>query len=338
MLPRRLCTTVLAIPAGHPYVQRVRPDDVRLLADPTDPWWPHRALEPDHVAAVHDQVDLVHLHFGFEHRSAEQMSQWLDALDAHGLPLVVTVHDLRNPHLADNAPHERHLDLLLRRADVVTTLTPAAALQIEHRWGRRTVVVAHPPLLDHDTGRPATEAGVVGVTLKDRPSVAGPGELLPPVLDAVEASEGHLEVRLEPTADDALVAETEALLVGAPATVTVTPPSDDLSFAAELARLHVAVLAYRFGTHSGWLEACRDVGTRVVAPASGCYQDQWDQVVTYEVGDDGIDGPSLRRAVEHSLALGPLAAPDPTDQQVRLDEIVAAHSRIYRDLMANGRR
>ncbi|MGI8755975.1 MAG: glycosyltransferase [Acidimicrobiales bacterium] len=334
---RRSCTTVLAIPAGHPYVQRVRPDGVRILPDPTDPWWPHPGLEPDYVATVRNQVDLVHLHFGYEHRSAAQLAQWLDALDALGLPLVVTVHDLRNPHLADNVPHERHLDLLLRRADVVTTLTGAAARQIERRSQRRVVIVAHPPLLDHAGCRPATESGLVGVTLKDRPSVARPDEVLPPVLAAVVASGGHLEVRLEPTASGALAARAKALLSGAPATVTVAAPSDDAAFAAGLARLHVAVLAYRFGTHSGWLEACRDVGTRVVAPSSGCYRDQWDQVVTYDVGVDGVDSPSLRRAVEHSLALDPVPAPDPAEQEGRRDDIVAAHSRIYRDLMTDGR-
>ena len=43
---------------------------------------------------------------------------------------------------------------------------------------------------------------------------------------------------------------------------------------AYLGSLDVSVLPYRFGTHSGWLEACRDVGTTVVAPSCGYYDQQ----------------------------------------------------------------
>jgi hypothetical protein len=38
--------------------------------------------------------------------------------------------------------------------------------------------------------------------------------------------------------------------------------------------LDVSVLPYRFGTHSGWLEACHDLGTWVAAPDCGFYAQQ----------------------------------------------------------------
>ena len=38
--------------------------------------------------------------------------------------------------------------------------------------------------------------------------------------------------------------------------------------------IDVSVLPYRFGTHSGWLEACHDLGTAVVAPNCGYYREQ----------------------------------------------------------------
>lgn len=38
---------------------------------------------------------------------------------------------------------------------------------------------------------------------------------------------------------------------------------------AYLESLDVSVLPYRFGTHSGWLEACHDLGTTVIAPTCG---------------------------------------------------------------------
>ena len=49
-------------------------------------------------------------------------------------------------------------------------------------------------------------------------------------------------------------------------------PDDDLW--RYLASLDVSVLPYRFGTHSGWLEACRDLGTTVVAPSCGYFAEQ----------------------------------------------------------------
>ena len=36
----------------------------------------------------------------------------------------------------------------------------------------------------------------------------------------------------------------------------------------------MSVLPYRFGTHSGWLEACFDLGTAVIAPSCGFYRQQ----------------------------------------------------------------
>ena len=75
---------------------------------------------------------------------------------------------------------------------------------------------------------------------------------------------------------------------------------DDREQLAELLdRAHVAVLPYRFGTHSGWLELCRDRGTPVVAPSCGHFADAVGRTcVTY--GHDertGLDEESLRAAV-----------------------------------------
>ena len=63
----------------------------------------------------------------------------------------------------------------------------------------------------------------------------------------------------------------------------------------------MSVLPYRFGTHSGWLEACFDLGTAVIAPSCGFYGQQHPcGVFTYTV--DAFDADSLRAAVhaEHA--------------------------------------
>lgn len=320
------CPAILAIPSGHRYVQQIRPIDWRLIPDPTDPWWPHPALEPEFLRSVQASVDLVHLHFGFEHRRTSDLVDWLDCLDALALPLVFTVHDIHNPHLADNAPHEEHLSLLLARATTVLTLTPCAADAIAHRTARPAEVIAHPPMYEA-TPPEETEPGLVGVTFKNRPSAFG-RDLLAPIAAAARDRGGRVQARFDavaapsatpPTADVRAVVEVSS----------IDDPLDDDAFASHLAHLQVAVLPYRFGTHSGWLEACRDLGTRVVAPSTGCYQDQWDDVICFDPAPDRWAA-SVGRAVGEALDLDPVTPPSPRRQRERLASVRAAHAEVYR--------
>ena len=74
----------------------------------------------------------------------------------------------------------------------------------------------------------------------------------------------------------------------------------DAELFAYLASLDVAVLPYRFGTHSGWLEACRDLGTTVVAPSCGYYADQ-GPVVSYVNEEDRFDPDSFEQALAEAV-------------------------------------
>ena len=56
--------------------------------------------------------------------------------------------------------------------------------------------------------------------------------------------------------------------------VAVHPYFTDAELWDYLASLNVSVLPYRFGSHSGWLEACHDLGTEVIAPSCGFYREQ----------------------------------------------------------------
>ena len=100
--------------------------------------------------------------------------------------------------------------------------------------------------------------------------------------------------------------------------------------AASLQQLHVCVLPHRFGTHSGWLEACRDVGTAVVAPSCGFYAEQWAEVRT-AVHDEvhGLQEGSLSRAVEQALASSPPPPADPAWRAEQLDSVRRTHAEVY---------
>ena len=70
-----------------------------------------------------------------------------------------------------------------------------------------------------------------------------------------------------------------------------------------LSSLDVSVLPYRFGTHWGWLEACRDLGTAVIAPTCGYFADQ-APVLSYQHDEaglrPGVVGPGAEGGVRRS--------------------------------------
>ena len=61
------------------------------------------------------------------------------------------------------------------------------------------------------------------------------------------------------------------------------------------------MLPYRFGTHSGWLEACYDLGTPVLAPDCGFYAEQ------RPVPALRLDGPTRRGDADRGRARRPHA-------------------------------
>ncbi len=141
-------TRVLAIPSAHPYAERLRavgPDaerssvlhlsDPPVAGAPDGQWWPPPALDADWVHAHAGEVDVIHLHFGFDASSPDDLRRWVEALDGAGIPLVLTVHDLANPHFTDQTDHLARLDVLVPAAAAVITLTEGAAAQIRRAVG-----------------------------------------------------------------------------------------------------------------------------------------------------------------------------------------------------------
>jgi hypothetical protein len=93
----------------------------------------------------------------------------------------------------------------------------------------------------------------------------------------------------------------------------------------------VSVLPYRFGTHSGWLEACFDLGTAVVAPSCGFYAQQ-RPCLTYRHDESGLDGVSLADAVRRAHGSSPPRA-SVTDRWDERRALAAAHRSLYARLL-----
>ncbi|SNC65409.1 Glycosyltransferase Family 4 [Kytococcus aerolatus] len=301
---------ILSLPADHAYVRTAigavgGPDEgVLVLPDPPVPgapagqWWPSPAWEPGWLTAHRGELDLVHVHFGFEHRTPAQIREWLDEVERLGLPLVVTVHDLDLPHAqteAEHADHRERLDALVRAAGAVLTLTPGAAREVERLTGHAAEVVPHPRMASpQDIGDavhpPAPEREIrIGLHLKSLRANASRGELV----EALAQAAAHLPESAGPVGVEVLVhrevrdpdwsrydAELVALLerVDADPTLPVSvrwiEPLGGPAFTAYLRGLDVSVLPHRWGTHSGWLEECLDLGAVPLVPDVGHLAEQ----------------------------------------------------------------
>ena len=353
---------VASIPANHPYVRHLAPvegpqgvhrlpDPVPLVPDPMPgQWWPPVMLEPKWVTRHHDDFDVMHLHFGFDAADPEVITAWCDELVEAGRPLVMTVHDLVNPHFADQQRHRELLDLLIPRADALITLTDGAAGAIQRRWGRRASVIPHPHIVDldwapsrHGTGAAGREGRyVIGLSAKSLRANVDPLPVLL-ALDAVLPDLARTTVRVDLHPDiwsrqDSRAVALRRWLIGkrddAAWQVRTHPMFTDQQLWNHLHALDLCVLPYAFGTHSGWLEACVDVGTGVLAPDIGYYAEQHGHP-TFSRAPDGAVDPAGFGAVLNRLHREPaLASPPAPDRRAQRRRISAAHERIYRSVLS----
>jgi hypothetical protein len=318
---------VAAVPGGHPYVRSLvepRADTVRFLPDPpardgaTDRWWPPAMLTAGWVDGHADDFDLMHVHFGMESFTTAELAATLGALRAAGKPLVYTVHDLENPQLTDQSAHREHLDLIVPAADELVTLTPGARGEIERRWGRTARVIGHPrvapagvsagaPAADSPAAAGSTAATAI-VHVRDlRPNIDGIG-----TVRALAIAAASLATRIRVIVDVNETVRDEAQLAHIVDVVEASPHLelhrharyDDAELVASLSGAEIAVLPYRFGTHSGWAELCWDLGVPVVTAPVGYIAEQHPSASV--VVDAAMQG-GLAVALHNALALSTTA-------------------------------
>jgi hypothetical protein len=301
-------------------------------------------LEPGWVSDNHHRFDVFHIHFGFDAIGREVLSEVVHELKLHDKPLVYTVHDLRNPHHPEPDAHAEQQDVLLAAAHTVITLTPGAARAIDQRWNRSAQVLPHPHVLSPasiEQPRHNNERFVVGVHAKSLranmdplPVIDAVGAAVAELPDAVLQVDVHDEI-FDPDSHWFAPHVGNAILGHAcpdHVEVRVHPYFSDNEFWEYLGSLAVSVLPYRFGTHSGWLEACFDLGTAVVAPSCGYYHQQ-RRCGVFDFAEDRFNVASLRRAVGDAYRCWRtgVSAPRATWAQRRTERarLAEAHRRIY---------
>lgn len=357
--PSQRTLTVASVPAGHVYVRNLSAPGgraVRRLRDP-DPggarstpqrWWPPVMLRPEWAADA--EFDIFHLHFGFDATPPEQLADLTRTLRRRGKPFVFTVHDLRNPHHEERALHDQQLDVLVPAADGLITLTAGAADEISERWSRAATVVPHPHIVDLRTlsvlraEHPANPHGTfrVGLHVKSLRASMDPKRLLATLVSTVRDLDGavlqvngHNDV-LRPDGaryDADLATQLDIEHRRGALELHVHDYFTDGELWSYLASLDVSVLPYRFGTHSGWLEACRDLHTTVVAPTCGYFADQ-GPVLSYVHDESRFDADSLRAAVTTAYLDRPRLGATLADRRRQRREIDEAHDNLYRSLLA----
>jgi hypothetical protein len=343
---------IASVPADHVYVHHVGAPDgtdrVVRLPDPTpdEPfpapgqWWPPRMLSPDWVREHHEDFDVMHVQFGFDAQSAVALASLVDELRRWDKRLVYTAHDLRNPHHHDRRAHDAHLDVLVPAADAVITLTPGAAAEIRRRWGREPVVLPHPHIVELERIRPRQwdrDGWTVGVHAKSVRASMAPLPVIAALADVVpQLPGGRLQVNVHHDVADADGARHDPELIrwlrdaesGGVLDLVVHDCFSDEELWQYFESLDLSVLPYRFGTHSGWLEGCYDLGTAVLAPTCGYFAEQ-RPCLTYRHDERGLDVASLQAAVRSAYEQRPRWQADVEDRRQEREELAIAHRAIY---------
>ncbi len=341
---------VLSIPSQHPYVRSIYPrstaHDVAVLndplLDPNDParWWPHPAFSPqwwekdtpDMSWEEKQSIEVVHVHFGFEHLSLQETRDFTSELRHRRIPLILTVHDIDNPHLSDQSTYHRQLRVLLEDAARILTLTSLAARRLAREFAvdpARIEVVAHPQVVPaHTDVQPAHPPVQVGTFLKSvRPNVISDFQFYRDAAVQCARNGQHLSVfihrdqkdtelfkHLEGCADIDLRAHDEF--------------SDDELFAA-IASCQAVLLPYQGGTHSGWMEMCRDLFVPVAVPDCGCFSSQADSADAVAIYPTG-NGDEAGQAAATLAASGHI--PYRGDRSQQLKDAVELHRQIVQEL------
>ncbi|MCU1604253.1 MAG: uncharacterized protein JWP46_718 [Modestobacter sp.] len=328
---------VASVPSGSPYVAAVLPVDTVRVGPATtpSPW-----LDPDHLVAHAHEIDVLHVHTGYEDMPVRQIEAWTAAVRRSGVPLVVTMHRLRAGPEASPARHRARLRALLTTAEVVLTLTPGAADEIADRFGRTAIVVAHPTLAAPTPGI-GRETRLVGLHLGGLewpvPAALARGALVRGALSGALSGGGRLRVDVHPGVDLRTgFPELLALADAGELELHRSAPGDPAAWVRHLQELHVSVLPDLADSHSSWIELCRDAGTRVVVPSGGHHAEQWSDVVVY--GSDPATGPdvtSLSSAVVAALTRPAPVRIDAAWRAEQRDAVRRVHAQVYRQVAAD---
>lgn len=338
---------VASVPARHVYVRHLglEGDGITRLATSADTYCSSQMVNGEWPLDNAQDFDVFHVHFNLDGVSLQDLGSFVRVLRRLGKPLVFTAHDLVNVRTLDQELHWAQLEILVAEADELVTLTDTAARRIEDTFGRTAIVVPHPHVVPLGVISRASERLYasqlstfrVGLHLKSlRPGIAASTvlayllRLLPdcPWLELLVDVHTDALINL-PEAEAALPDLLEDASERPRCSVYQHPRYTDNELWRYLMSIDLSILPYRLGTHSGWAEACLDVGTHVAAPIHTCITSQHPSIIGYDITDLG----SLRLALEAAVRIEsfrPWTAVSRLRQRVTISE---THLALYRRLL-----
>lgn len=350
--------TVASIPSAHVYLAHLSAPDGSgpvWLPHPRPKGapnrygtrWPPVRLPFDWLR--HARYDVLHVQFDFDVYTPAELREIAGIVNTRRIPLVFTVHDLRTTTREDGDEHEERLEVLIRCADALVTLTPGAVAEIRRRWGREALVVPHPHVVDFATmersrrSRRQRSDGQwrLGLHLRwlranmDGGVVPMLAETLRALPQAVLDVYIHRDVLEDPGGNRWLTSYLREAAAAGDLRLHPHEEMTDPELWDSLTELDATVLPYRFGTHSGWLEACRDLGTTVIAPSCGFYVEQ-GRTLAYRVDEGRFCAESLREAILTAYRERPHLGATVRERQAEREWITAAHEDLYRSLLGRG--
>jgi hypothetical protein len=325
--------TVAALPGRGLYVRHLgHPEGVDGVHRPTVPP-PGAAPRPPAqfdrawLAAHIDEVDVVHVHGVPPRLSAADVEAAVAVVREAGLPLVVTAYHLTDPSGHDEAHYAEQLAALVRAADAVITITPGAAEELERRFGVAATVLPHPHAVDFVRMRRARPEGarqtlVVGTHLGSLRMPGDPVAFVRALADAVvQVPEARLQVHvhehlLDPDSSryaPDTINGIKRIVAEAGGTARAHRPMTDSQLWDHLFSLDVSVVPPLYGSHSIWPEACHDLGTALMLPATSLAAQQRPSL-TYTASGDAPDAASLKDALVAARAAETPWRADPAER------------------------
>lgn len=326
---------VLCWPPAHPYVDRLYgrvaqpvplPEDEAgdaLLHDLT--WLRHNA----------HRIDIAHLHFGQHIQAISRVVEVVATLRACAIPVVWTVHQVRNPEL--EVEQDRTLELLDAASphlNRVTTFTPSASATLSERLDRPVEVIPHGPLVPRTRRRSLRNSRELGPARPARGHVlvvVGPGRRSTSLDDVVAAAavgrRRSLRVLLHRSqrADhaDAVAAAADSASVD----VVLHDGLTQRELESELLDAAALLLPTLWGTHSALAEVAADLGIPVVPTTSSHVDEQVPAGLRVAVDDGRLSATDLAELFD-APAVPEAARPETRDRAGRA--FLAGHEHLYR--------
>lgn len=330
MVPR-----ILSYPPRHPYVDRLHGPVATLVernqAMPKIPNY----YDVEWIKRNSHLWDIVHFHFGWEQYAIEQVEQVVSMHQKLGKPIVVTVHDTRNPHTVDAANDKKYIRLLLSKAASVITLTGSAQRYIIDNYNIDPIVIPHGPLLGREEMNKyrslARNERIIYVHVKSGRSNLDYQRIITmaPDIERISGYKMIFGIHRNSPAHEYVKKTGERHWKY----IELQGELSHDELCVKIATVTVVLMPYLWGSHSGLIELAKDLGTTSLIYDTGHFDDQ-SPTFTLPYQSDAIQQRNAITEVLRQVDRRHFSLPTVNDRMEELDQYLDDHKMIYERVRA----